>query len=43
VECRFPLGGLAIWGNANTISVEPFFQTLVEPGHEARWGVEYAF
>jgi len=43
VACRFPLGGLAIWGNANTISVEPFFQTLLEPGGEARWGVEYGF
>jgi hypothetical protein len=43
LQCRFPLGGLAIWGNGNTVSVEPFFQTLVEPGGEGRWGVEYAF
>ena len=43
VECRFPLGDLALWGNANTFSFEPFFQTLIEPGAEARWSVAYAF
>ena len=41
--CRFPLGGLALWGNERTWSFEPFFQTLVAPGAEARWAVEYAF
>jgi hypothetical protein len=43
VECRFPLGDLAIWGNASTFSFEPFFQTLVAPGAEARWSVAYEF
>ena len=43
VACRFPLGGLALWGNANTFSFEPFFQTILEPGAEVRWGIEYAF
>jgi len=43
VECRFPLGGLAPWGNERTWSFEPFFQTIVAPGAEARWAIEYAF
>jgi hypothetical protein len=41
--CRFPLGGLALWGNERTWSFEPFFQTIVQPGAAARWAVEYAF
>ncbi len=32
VECRFPLGGLALWGNARTFSFEPFFQTYRRAG-----------
>ena len=43
VECTFPLGGLALWGNARTFSFEPFFQTIVPPRAEARWSVRYAF
>jgi hypothetical protein len=43
VSCGFPLGGLALWGNAQTFSVEPFFQTLIKPGGEWRWGIGYAF
>jgi hypothetical protein len=43
VECRFPLGGLALWGNARTFSVEPFFQTIVPPGGEVGWSVAYDF
>ena len=42
-DCRFPLGGLALWGNERTWSFEPFFQTIVAPGAEARWAIEYAF
>jgi len=41
VECRFPLGGLAIWGNASTVSFEPFLQTNVEVGGEVRWAMTY--
>ncbi len=43
VECRFPLGGLALWGNDRTFSFEPFFQTIVLPGAEARWALAYGF
>jgi len=43
VECRFPLGGLALWGNARTFSVEPFFQTLLASGQSASWSIAYRF
>ncbi len=43
VHCRFPLGGLALWGNQRTFSFEPFFQTLLESGGTATWSIEYAF
>ena len=42
-ECRFPLGGLALWGNEQTWSFEPFFQTVVAAGAEARWAIVYTF
>jgi hypothetical protein len=43
VCCRFPLGGLAFWGNERTFSLEPFFQTIVLPHTEARWALAYEF
>jgi hypothetical protein len=43
VECGFPLGGLALWGNERTWSFEPFYQTIVAPGAEARWQIAYGF
>ena len=43
VECQFPLGGLALWGNERTWSFEPFFQTIVAPRATARWAVRYTF
>lgn len=42
-SCRFPLGGLALWGNERTFSFEPFFQTNVGPGGLAAWSVTYEF
>jgi hypothetical protein len=42
-RCRFPLGGLALWGNERTFSFEPFFQTLLTSGQRAAWAIEYAF
>lgn len=42
-RCGFPLGGLALWGNERTFSFEPFFQTILEPGSETRFGLVYAF
>jgi hypothetical protein len=41
--CRFPLGGLALWGNERTLSFEPFFQTIVATGTTAAWSVAYEF
>jgi hypothetical protein len=43
VCCRFPLGGLALWGNERTLSFEPFFQTIVLPGAAAAWSLVYEF
>jgi hypothetical protein len=43
IECRFPLGWLALWGNDRTLSVEPFFQTVVPPGNSAVWSIAYRF
>jgi hypothetical protein len=43
IGCRFPLGGLAFWGNEHTCSFEPFFQTIVAGGGEATWAMEYGF
>jgi len=39
----FPLGGLALWGNERTFSFEPFFQTIVVPAAEVRFGIGYEF
>ena len=35
VECRFPLGGLALWGNARTFSFEPFSDESLRPPRSA--------
>jgi hypothetical protein len=43
VRCGFPLGFLALWGNARTWSFEPFFQTLLVPGARAEWSMAYRF
>lgn len=43
VECRFPLGWLALWSNDRTFSFEPFFQTILLPGAKARWSMRYRF
>ncbi len=43
VECDFPLARLPVWGNARTVSFEPYFATELSPGGEAEWGVRYVF
>ena len=43
IECRFPLGFLALWGNHRTLSVEPFFQTVLAAGNSAMWSIVYRF
>lgn len=42
-ECTFSLGGLALWGNAHTFSVEPFFQTNLASRAETLWRLRYEF
>lgn len=42
IACRFPLGGLALWGNARTFSFEPFFQTIVAINSRALWSMQYS-
>jgi hypothetical protein len=41
VACRFPLGWLALWGNDRTVSFEPFHQTVLAPGAQSVWAMEY--
>jgi hypothetical protein len=43
LECRFPLGFLALWGNDRTLSLEPFFHTVLEAGDSAVWSIVYRF
>lgn len=43
IECRFPLASLALWGNDRTLSLEPFFHTVLEPGNSAVWSIVYRF
>jgi hypothetical protein len=43
IECRFPLGFLALWGNDRTLSLEPFFHTVLEAGNSAVWSIVYRF
>jgi hypothetical protein len=43
VRCRFPLAWLALWGNEATVSFEPFHSTVLAPGAESRWAIEYSF
>ena len=43
VKCRFPLAWLALWGNERTVSFEPFHATVLTPGAESAWAIEYSF
>jgi hypothetical protein len=43
VTCRFPLAWLALWGNARTLSFEPFHATVLTPGGVSSWAMEYRF
>jgi hypothetical protein len=43
VSCRFPLAWLALWGNERTVSFEPFHATVLAPGGESTWTMEYRF
>lgn len=41
--CSYVPSYLPIWGNQHTFSWEPFFQTIVAPGHTSRWWIDYHF
>lgn len=41
--CSYVPSYLPIWGNQQTFSWEPFFQTIVAPGHTSRWWIDYHF
>jgi hypothetical protein len=43
VKCSFPLAWLALWGNDRTVSFEPFHATVLVPGAESAWAIEYRF
>lgn len=43
IECRFPLGWLSLWGNHRTLSLEPFFHTVVPVGSSVVWSIVYRF
>jgi len=43
VSCRFPLAWLALWGNNRTVSFEPFHATVLAPGAESAWAIDYRF
>jgi hypothetical protein len=40
-RCRFPLAGLALWGNERTVSFEPFHVTTLAPNGTSEWAVDY--
>ncbi|TXH71771.1 MAG: hypothetical protein E6Q83_00700 [Thiothrix sp.] len=41
--CSYVPTYLPIWGNQRTFSCEPFFQTIVAPGHSSSWWIDYHF
>lgn len=43
IECRFPVAWLPLWGNANTVSFEPYFHTVLRPGNQTEWSIRYRF
>ncbi len=43
VACQFPVAWLPVWANDRTISLEPYYQTLLQVGAQTEWSIEYAF
>lgn len=39
----YPVAYLPIWGNANTFSFEPYFDTKLAQGESAAWSIQYTF
>jgi hypothetical protein len=43
IECKFPVAWMPLWANENTISFEPYYQTVVHPGNQTEWSIRYGF
>jgi len=43
IACDFPVAWLPMWGNAATVSPEPYYHTVLEPGSSAEWSIRYRF
>jgi hypothetical protein len=41
--CEFPLSWLPIWGNCNTFSFEPYYETEIAVGQMGRWRMVFDF
>lgn len=41
IECRFPLAWMPLWANANTVSFEPYYHTVLHPGNQTEWSIRY--
>jgi hypothetical protein len=41
IECRFPVAWLPLWANANTVSFEPYYHTVLHPGNQTEWSIRY--
>jgi hypothetical protein len=39
----YPTAWMPIWGNVNTFSFEPYYETTVAGGQTARWSISYDF
>ena len=41
VEGDFPMSRMPIWGNARTVSFEPYLEETVSPDAELAWSLTY--
>jgi hypothetical protein len=43
IECRFPVAWMPLWANQNTLSFEPYYHTVLHPGNQTQWSIQYGF
>lgn len=43
IECKFPVAFMPLWANANTVSFEPYYHTVLHPGAQTEWSIRYGF